>query len=160
MDFVFPLLGLLSSFSLFPFVLYFTVATLWFSSFLGATKTCLRPFFTQMAGDFVRLFFKKNRIDICLCFLLCRSKINKATGILFQLLTKDETEDIMRCCKHEFFLQVIRSWRTSTSVSFGNQSERCFHPISMQNDKNNKPDWKIFSLFPQCKTGIVFMGCN
>ena len=55
----FPLLGLLSSSSLFLFFLSCDLCyTVIFELFGGKKKPAFRPYFTQMAADFVRFFFK------------------------------------------------------------------------------------------------------
>ena len=152
MDFVFSLLGLLSvrprSFCLsFPLPLIHCD----FRTFWAQEKPVFRPFslgsFSKQSDRYLPLF------------LLCKSSINKATGILFQLLTKDETEDIVRCCKHEFFLQVIRSSSTSVLSRLGksDRAKGVFIPSRCKMIKTTSQAEKYFLCFCSAR-GIVFMG--
>ena len=123
-----------------------------FRAFWAQEKPAFRPFFTKILRQISsRSFVKKIGWIFASVFCYVSPWLTKLRVSYFSYKLKMKLKTSWDVASMNFFCKLYGAEGKSTSVSFGNQSERCFHPISMQNDKHNKPDWKIFSMFLQCK---------
>ena len=135
-----------------------------FQAFWAQQKPAFGPFSLKWLQISLGSFSTKSDRYLPLFFCYVVPGLTKLRVSYFSYWLKMKLKTSWDVASMNFFCKLYGAERHQTSVSFGNQSERCFHPISMQNDKNKKPGWKIFCMFLKfkrhCFYGVVTRGLH